>query len=137
MDTVQHAFDGFLITECFALAIGVSCPLGAALGGALVGALPDAVGYAEKVVKRDPTAWTWYVSAHTGRLASVLEWIPQYGCHLFKDRHSHVEMGAPRNWFPAPGLGFWASVKAMEVDWIGWATTGALAATIGAIRLWA
>ncbi len=137
MDTIQHAADGFLITELFAVAVGVHCPLGAALGGALVGALPDAVGIAEKVVRRDPQAWTWYVSAHTGKLSKVLEWIPQYGFHLFKDRHSHVTMGAAQNWFAPPGLSFWASVKAMEVDWIGWATSGALAATIGAIRLWA
>ena len=137
MDSAQHAVDGFLITELFAVAVGVHCPLGAALGGALVGVLPDAVGFAEKVVKRDPTAWSWYNAAHTGKLADVLEWIPQYGYHLFKDRHSHVSMGAARNWFPPPGLGFWASVKAMKVDWIGWANSAWLAATIGAIRLWA
>jgi hypothetical protein len=137
MDSVQHAVDGFLITELFFVAAGVHGPLGGAFGGALVGVLPDALGFCEKVVKRDPNAWTWYNEAHTGKLSKVLEWIPQYGYHLFKDRHSHVSMGAARNWFPPPGLSFWASIRAMDVDWIGWATTGALAATIGAIRLWA
>lgn len=137
MDAPQHAVDGYLITQLCAVAMGVtSLPSWAALGGALVGALPDAVGEAERLIKRNRTLWGWYDAAHNGWLAKILQYLPQYGYHLFKDRHSHVTQGAPRNWYAPPGLSFWEAVKAMKVDWIGWATTGALALIVLAVRLW-
>ena len=130
MDTLQHAYDGYIIAKAFELVTGIDLPLGAELCSALVGASPDLIGEAERAIKGNCQHWDWYNMAHTGyrvqlvsskhppspslrggsgwgyikKQTKVWLWwlrlLPQYGQHLLKDSFTHTSMGAKRNWYP-------------------------------------
>ena len=128
MDSLQHAYDGYIIAKAFEVITGIDLPLSAELCSALVGALPDLIGEAERAIKGNCQHWDWYNMAHTGYRVSLvrnpdplpevyphtygyvekrekvwlwwLRFIPQYGFHLLKDSFTHTSMGAQRNWYP-------------------------------------
>ena len=80
MDIVQHAVEGYYIgywTKNKAITY-IS---------AFLGALPDLIGFAEKVFKWDWGVWNWYHWSHT------LTWwnipILPYSLHIFLDSFIH------------------------------------------------
>ena len=81
MDSLNHFAAAYIMTKAFNL----SEPVNIASG--IIGALPDLIGFAEKVIKWDKNAWSWYNKAHKGW--KWLRWIPQWGLHIWLDKHSH------------------------------------------------
>ena len=58
MDSLQHT--------CYGVALGIHFQLPAEQVAvvAVVAVAPDAIGWLEKIIKKDPNAWGWYVVAH-------------------------------------------------------------------------
>ncbi len=64
------------------------------LAGGVFGALPDLIGAYGNIIRHDH--WSLYMSAHSGRIAGILRYIPMYGLHLFLDSLGH---GPGRRWW--------------------------------------
>lgn len=83
MDTIMHGFVGYLFAFVFFSNVYII------LLCILLGVLPDVIGYIEKIIKRNPTAWGWYSKIH-------YDWwwlwiIPPIGLHVLLDRFTHGE----------------------------------------------
>lgn len=82
MDIIAHTISGFL------LGFLVGGPLWFNLILAFFGALPDIIGYIEKIIKKNNQAWTWYEWAHECNIFCL---IPSYCLHLILDMYTHGE----------------------------------------------
>jgi hypothetical protein len=154
MDTLQHAYDGYVIAKAIEVITGVDLPGAAEFGSALVGALPDLIGEAERVIKHDVPRlfgraaselpmrsglWNWYNLVHTGMKNGKRTWwwyirfVPQWGKHILKDRFTHMSMGARRDWYPPAGLWREDFLKALAYcwpNWVGWIESLVVSLTI-------
>jgi len=83
MDTISHAVGGYLISASFGLHMEIN------IASAIFGALPDIIGYAEKIIKKDNLAWSWYEKAHNEWIPLMI--IPSYGFHVLLDSFTHGE----------------------------------------------
>lgn len=142
MDIIQHAAQGFLIAKGIEALTGGQPVISVEVGSALCGALPDLIGEAERLVKRDRLLWNWYGKAHSMEAICVAiavavwgvligpTWLAvlalAYMLHLLLDQFTHIDMGAKRNWYPPNEMwkeNFWAAVAYCWPNWIGWGAT--------------
>lgn len=101
MDSIQHSFAGYLMAFVFFSNIYLI------LICILLGAIPDLMGWLEKVVYHDPKAWSWYAKIH-------YEWwplwfIPPIGLHVFLDRLTH-----------GPGKRWWVWKERLWLEILAW-----------------
>lgn len=102
MDTIQHAAWGFVICRAVENSLGVtsaSSVTAAEVACVALAALPDVIGAAEKIIKRDALAWKWYTWAHCLDMFDCPAWLrsifmalrllPPYALHLWMDKRLH------------------------------------------------
>ena len=101
MDTVQHIAWAAPITQGINLLIPLGewfWPIMIILG--FFGALPDLIGWLEKIYYKDHSRWNWYLWAHN--YPWYLSLVPTYTLHLLLDSFTHDE--GSRWWIPGEGL---------------------------------
>jgi membrane-bound metal-dependent hydrolase YbcI (DUF457 family) len=88
MDTINHAVWGYALAKGLEGSLGFES--GAFEAGMMfAGALPDVIGFAEKVIKNDYKTYKWYNKAHNDW--KLLRWLPPYGLHIGLDKLTHGE----------------------------------------------
>jgi len=83
MDTILHSVQGGLLTS-----FATNDPQLIALGS-FVGALPDIIGFAEKIIKKDYSVWNWYIFSHKIALSNPFVFFPQSLIHILQDYPLH------------------------------------------------
>jgi len=103
MDILQHSVQGGLITSVI-----TNDPYIIATGAAL-GALPDIIGYAEKLIFKNES-WQWYLAAH--KLKWYYLWCLPYSLHIILDKFTH---GDGKRW--------WKLKERLWLEIVGWILT--------------
>lgn len=154
MDTIQHGTHGLLIAAVIDATVAHTLPVGVYLAGAAGGIAADIAGEAERIFKDNRKLWTWYnichkweavwwmtigmfavavtVSSGITVINATIAFAAAYALHLYLDRHTHISMGARRNWYPPAEMcrrDYWGAVRYCWPNWIGWGAT-ALAAWV-------
>ena len=83
MDTILHITQGALITS---YATDNPYLIGA---GGLIGGLPDIIGFAEKLIKKD--SWNWYNYVHSVSFKNPLMYLPVSLIHILLDKPLHTK----------------------------------------------
>lgn len=81
MDTLNHIAWGYTMTHVLGAPVEINVISG------LIGGMPDLLGEAERIIKKDRTLWNWYSKAHNQ--CKWLRVIPQWGFHIIKDKATH------------------------------------------------
>lgn len=117
MDTGMHAAHGALM-----MAIFTNDPW-YILISAIVGALPDLVGWAEKLINKGPNDGGWYEISHAPPgywpWLSLLKCTPPYCLHIWLDRFTHGE-----------GKRWWVKGERLSWEIWGWVITILLTALL-------
>jgi hypothetical protein len=103
MDIIQHAAWSAPLT----LAINKVLPLGETFWPVLAtlavfGALPDIIGWVDKLVHRNHNLWNWYLWAHNYPWYLCI--VPTYLFHVFLDSFTHED--GKRWWIPGERLSY-------------------------------
>jgi hypothetical protein len=103
MDTLMHAVHGGLMMAA------ISDNPWYIFLSAIIGALPDLIGEAERIYKKDNSLWNWYNIAHAQPgyygVLSYLKFTPPYMLHIWLDSFTHTE-GKNRWWVKNEGLSY-------------------------------
>ena len=105
MDTIQHTVQGCLIT----LFVTDNIPL--IITGGIIGGVLDVIGKAEKVIKKDDSAWSWYNRVHALSFKNPFVYLPQSLLHILLDKLTHTETCK------------WWKGKCIALEILGWLIT--------------
>lgn len=91
MDTVNHSMHGVLMAETLRLSCDIDSAIPIIIISAVVGAMPDILGWLEKLIKHDENAWTWYLKAHRLDHTNWFIYFPPSALHIWLDSFCHGE----------------------------------------------